>query len=195
MASERAMVLGFCGSKRARPRFSAVENGEQPVACAPKKRTGFPSTHPRGMRSRKALAIFPISEPPAMGATKLSGKRQPSRSAISQPCGCDDAVFEGERREAHGVVLEVKILDAPMFRELARGHQRRAADSGRRRVAFRQRQKLRIAPHVEGAAGKSFAPDLFLERVVVERDFQRRKTIFAERTRGIAPGLAALFTS
>src|SRR5260370_23187616 len=82
-----------------------------------------------------------------------------------------------------------------MFREFAQGHPRRDADGGGWRVAFRQRQKLGIAPHVEGAAGKGFAADLFLERVVVERDFQGRKAVFAEGPRGIAPGLAAFFAS
>src|SRR5713101_4517142 len=64
MARERAIVFGFCGSKRARPRLTADEMGEQPVACAPKKRTGFSSTQPSAISSRNALAIFVISEPP-----------------------------------------------------------------------------------------------------------------------------------
>src|SRR5713226_2536887 len=72
---------------------------------------------------------------------------------------------------------------------------RRAADGGRRRVAFRQGQKLGVAPHVEGAAGQSLAPDLFLQRGIVEGDFQGRKTVFAEGARGIAPGFPAFFTS
>ena len=83
MASERAMVLGFCGSKRARLRFTASEMGEQPVACAPKNFTDFGSTQPRVTSSRNALAILVMSEPPAMGTTILSGSAQPSCSAIS----------------------------------------------------------------------------------------------------------------
>src|SRR5438876_8096503 len=58
IASERAMVLGFCGSKRARPRFTPSEMGEQPVACAPKNFTGLSSTHPSVTSSLNAFAIF-----------------------------------------------------------------------------------------------------------------------------------------
>src|SRR6266850_665317 len=83
MASDRAMVLGFCGLKRARLRFTASEIGEQPVACAPKNFTGLASTHPRVTSSRNAFAILVMSEPPAMGTTTLSGSVQPSCSAIS----------------------------------------------------------------------------------------------------------------
>src|SRR5712664_2013072 len=86
MASERAMVLGFCGSKRARLRLTPSEMGEQPVACAPKNFTGLASTQPSVTSSRNALAILVMSEPPAMGTTTLSGSRQPSCSAISKPC-------------------------------------------------------------------------------------------------------------
>ena len=83
MASERAIVLGFCGSKRERLRFTPSEMGEQPVACAPKNFTGLASTQPRVTNSRNAFAILVISEPPAMGTTTLSGSVQPSCSAIS----------------------------------------------------------------------------------------------------------------
>src|SRR6202011_5160467 len=89
MASERAMVLGFCGSKRASPRFTALEIGEHPVACAPKNFPDFSSTQPSVTSSRNPLAILPISEPPAMGTTTLSGSLQPSCSAISKPCVFD----------------------------------------------------------------------------------------------------------
>jgi len=37
MASERAMVAGFCGSISALPVFTEVEIGEHPVACAAEK--------------------------------------------------------------------------------------------------------------------------------------------------------------
>ena len=47
MARERAMVLGRCGSMKSVPCLTATEMGEQPVAWAPKKRTGFSSTRPR----------------------------------------------------------------------------------------------------------------------------------------------------
>src|SRR6266478_5152198 len=83
MARERAIVLGFCGSKRARLRFTPSEIGEQPVACAPKNFTGFASTQPSITNSRNAFAIFVMSEPPAIGTTTLSGSAQPSCSAIS----------------------------------------------------------------------------------------------------------------
>jgi hypothetical protein len=56
--------------------------GEQPVACAPKKR---PASLDEAERDEfaKALRILRMSEPPAMGTTTLSGRRQPSCSAIS----------------------------------------------------------------------------------------------------------------
>jgi hypothetical protein len=47
MASERAMVLGRWGTTSSVPCFTATEMGEQPVAWAPKKRTGLSSTRPR----------------------------------------------------------------------------------------------------------------------------------------------------
>ena len=47
MASDRAMVEGFCGSISVFPAFTAVEIGEHPVACAPKYFTGFASTSPK----------------------------------------------------------------------------------------------------------------------------------------------------
>ena len=84
MASERAMVVGFCGSISSFEFFTASAIGEQPVACAPKNFTGLRFNKPqRHQVRRNALLIFVISEPPAIGTTTLSGKRQPSCSAIS----------------------------------------------------------------------------------------------------------------
>src|SRR5258707_13310823 len=61
MASERAMVLGFCGSKRSLLFLTASEIGEQPVACAPKNFTGFASTRPSAISSSKAFLILVIN--------------------------------------------------------------------------------------------------------------------------------------
>ena len=83
MASERAMVFGFCGSISLLPAFTAVLMGLHPVACAPKNFTLLASTSPSSASSRKALAILVINDPPAIGTTTLSGSRQPSCSAIS----------------------------------------------------------------------------------------------------------------
>src|SRR5258708_17606542 len=58
-----------------------------------------------------------------------------------------------------------------------------------------QRQELRVAPHVKGAAGKILAPHRFLQGIVVKGDFQWREALFAKGPRGIAPSLAAFFTS
>ena len=85
MARERAMVAGFCGSMSGLPALTAVEIGEQPVACAPKNFTGLASTRPSAINSSKAFLIFVMSEPPAIGTTTLSGRRQPNCSAISKP--------------------------------------------------------------------------------------------------------------
>ena len=43
------------------------------------------STRPSRINSSKAFLILVINEPPAMGTTTLSGRRQPSCSAISKP--------------------------------------------------------------------------------------------------------------
>ena len=83
MASERAIVFGRCGSISLLYCLTAVEIGEQPEACAPKNFTGFGSTRPSRISSSNAFLIFVISDPPAIGTTTLSGKRQPSCSAIS----------------------------------------------------------------------------------------------------------------
>ncbi len=82
-----------------------------------------------------------------------------------------------------------------MLREFARAHQRRAADGRLRDVAFRQRQKLGVAPHIERAAREILAPHGFLKGIVVKGNFQGGETVFAEGPRGIAPSLAAFFTS
>jgi hypothetical protein len=79
------MVAGFCGSISVLPVFTAVEMGEHPVACAPKNFTGFSSTNPIFTSSSNAFLILTINDPPAIGQTTLSGKRQPSCSAISKP--------------------------------------------------------------------------------------------------------------
>src|SRR6266852_2269194 len=62
MASERAMVAGFCGSISELPVFTAVEIGEHPVACAPKNFTGFGSTSPSWINSSNAFLIFVIND-------------------------------------------------------------------------------------------------------------------------------------
>src|SRR5213078_2744555 len=41
---------------------------------------------------------------------------------------CDNAILERKRREADGVVLDVKIFKAEFFRKMARGEERRAAN-------------------------------------------------------------------
>src|SRR5260370_27871727 len=105
--------------------------------------------------------------------------------------GGDDAVLEGERREANGVILEIEILQAPFCGQLARGHQRRAADGVWTSVAFGKREKFGITPHVEVASGESFAADGLLEGIVIVGDFERREAVFAKRAGDIAPGLAA----
>src|SRR5439155_27206755 len=96
MASERAIVDGFCGWISVSPVLTAVEIGEQPVASAPKKRNVLGSTRPSVISSSNAFLIFVISEPPAMGTTMLSGRRQPSCSAISKTVGFEIAEQLGD---------------------------------------------------------------------------------------------------
>ena len=101
----RNRVAAFADRSAPAPLLTAVEIGEQPVACAPKNFTGLASTQPSVTSSRNALAILPISEPPAIGTTTLSGKRQPSCSAISNPCGL----------RAFGVVrAQVDVDESPL---------------------------------------------------------------------------------
>src|SRR5204863_2400529 len=93
---------------------------------------------------------------------------------------CDNTILERKRREADGVVLDVKMFHSEFFRKMARGDERRAANGIGRAKIFGQRKKFRVAPHVEGATGKRlFARDLF-QRIVVERDFERRETLFTK---------------
>src|SRR6266849_8966148 len=111
-----------------------------------------------------------------------------------ESCGYN-AVLEGKRREANGVIFEIEIFQAPFRGEFARRHQRRAADGVWTGVAFGKREKLRIAPHVEVASGESFAADGFLQGIVIVGDFEGGEAIFAERTGDVAPGFAAFATS
>src|SRR6266852_5618803 len=91
-----------------------------------------------------------------------------------ESCGYN-AVLEGKRREANGVIFEIEIFQAPFRGEFARRHQRRAADGVWTGVAFGKREKLRIAPHVEVASGKIFAAGDLFQRVVIVGDFKRGK--------------------
>src|SRR5215813_6390278 len=86
IASERAMVFGFCGSKRARSCFTLSEIGEYLVACALKNLTGLSSIQLSVTNSLNVFAIFVISELLVIGIMTLSGSFYPSCSAISKPC-------------------------------------------------------------------------------------------------------------
>ena len=85
MASDRAMVLGFCGSKRLRPRLTAVEIGRAAGGLGAEEFYGLVFDPAEGHQFAEGLSNLPISEPPAIGTTTLSGRRQPSCSAISKP--------------------------------------------------------------------------------------------------------------
>jgi hypothetical protein len=128
----------------------------------------------------------------AGGGATNGGELKAARGGKS---GSDDAVFERQGREANGVILEIKMLQAPLRGELARGDQRRAADSVRASEAFGKREKLGIAPHVEVAAGQIFAVGDFFECVIIVGDFERGEAVFAERAGNVAPGLATFSTS
>jgi hypothetical protein len=105
------------------------------------------------------------------------------------------AILKGKRREAHGVVFEMKLFQAPLRRKFARRHQRRATDGVNAGKVLRQREKLGIAPHIEITGGESFAASDFFQGIIVVGDFQRRKAVFAEGARSVAPGFAAFPTS
>ena len=102
------------------------------------------------------------------------------KSARSGERGGDDAVLERKRREAHGVILEIEIIQAPFCGEFARGDERRAADGVWTSVAFGKREKFGITPHVEVAGGKIFAADGFLQGIVIVGDFEGGEAVFAE---------------
>ena len=105
MASDRAIVVGFCGSISAFPAFTAVEIGEHPVACAPKIFTGLASTRPSLISSSNAFLIFVISDPPAMGTHDVVGQ------SPAQLLG--DLVANGLR--AFGVIrTQVHIHESPV---------------------------------------------------------------------------------
>ena len=85
MASDLAIVAGFCGVISGLPFLAAVVMGEQPVAWAPKNRVFAGSTQPSFCNSPNAFATLVMSEPPAIGMTTFWGSRQPSCSATSKP--------------------------------------------------------------------------------------------------------------
>jgi len=57
--------------------------GEQPVACAPKNRTGLASTQPSRDQFPEGLGDFSDERASSHGTTTLSGNVQPNCSAIS----------------------------------------------------------------------------------------------------------------
>src|SRR5438477_562008 len=142
MASERAMVAGFCGSISELPVFTAVEIGEHPVACAPKNFTGFSSTNPSLLSSSNAFLILVINDPPAIGTTTLSGILHPNCSAISK----------------HSVILQVEILCSARSIAISgqppsqprRLNKRCESHRQPRLKPHRQRQQFRVAPHICG---------------------------------------------
>src|ERR1700736_123130 len=84
------------------------------------------------------------------------------------------------------------MFESPMITKLARGDERSTADGVRSSKTFRQRKELGVAPHVKRTRSESVPAQSFPERRIVKDHFKRRKTIFAERTRDVTPGLFAL---
>jgi len=118
-----------------------------------------------------------------------------AEAASGDEGGADDAVLEGERGEADGVVFHVEILDAETGSEFRGSDKRRPAGGVGRLEAVGDGEKLGVAPHIEGSAGKIVAAGFFLEGVVVVGDFERGEAVFAERFGGVAPGFAAEFAA
>src|SRR5438094_6972 len=77
-----------------------------------------------------------VGEITGRGATD-SGEMESARSGESRG---HDAIFEGEGREANGVILEIEILQSPFCGKLLRGDQRCAADGVRTDEVFRKRE-------------------------------------------------------
>ena len=82
MASERAMVEGFCGSISSFV-LHRIGNRRAAGGLRAKKFHRFRLNKPERHQFAKRFVILVISEPPAIGTTMLSGSRQPSCSAIS----------------------------------------------------------------------------------------------------------------
>src|SRR5439155_14159090 len=115
--------------------------------------------------------------------------------ASGHQSGSNDAVLEGKRREAYGIVLDVEIFQAELVGETIGGDQRRATYGVRRLEIFRDRKKFGVAPHVEVAGSEVVAAHALFDGGVVEGDFEWRETVFAERARSVPPSLATLFTT
>ena len=76
----------------------------------------------------------------AGGRTADGGEIEAARGGES---GGDDAILEGKRREADGVIFEIEILQAPLGGELARSDERRAADGVRSGEILRGAEEVR----------------------------------------------------
>src|SRR3989442_13493457 len=78
---------------------------------------------------------------------------------------------------------------------MLRGNQRSPAHCIRKLEAFWQRQKFRVAPHVETASCQFIFCDNGLQRRVIVGNFKRRKAFFAKRTGRIAPEFPTFTTT
>ncbi len=75
-----------------------------------------------------------------------------------------NAVLEGERREAHRIILDIEILDAPLGAPDCGSVSKGVPPMATRGEARRAKGGTRITPHVERAAREGFAFDRISER-------------------------------
>ena len=111
-------------------------------------------------------------------------------ASIRQSHG-DHAVFETQRGQADGVILNQQPSRSNLRAQSRRANQRGEPYGQRRLKARRQRQQLAIAPNIRSTRGKQFARDARSKRIVIVGDFERRETVFADTAGLIAPSFAA----
>ena len=104
----------------------------------------------------------------------------------------DDAVLEGERREADGVVLDEQVSRTNALAKALRADERREAYRQIRLEAVWNRQQTLVPPDVRGPGFNRFAGELAAGGVEVVGDLKRCEAIGASREGAVAVAFAAL---
>ena len=104
----------------------------------------------------------------------------------------DDAILEGERREADGVVLDVEIVGADALAEVFGADERGEAYGQIGLEAFGDGQEGGVAPDVGGAGGDVLAGEVAAGGFEVVGDFEGGQAVGAGGERLVAEALAAL---
>src|SRR5260221_11228537 len=90
------------------------------------------------------------------------------------------AIFEAERREADGVILDIDRAAAERLAQLRRLYQWSKACGRAGIVLVRQGKKLAVAPEVRGAPRDLVFINFGADALPVIGNFQRSKTVLAE---------------